>query len=90
MVERGGRLAPAVTAVACLVAVAALAWWGALALHHRALHRYASEQARKEATRAGWRHIGQQDEFCRRCGCDVFECGGNVTGVCIRTGGRYG
>jgi hypothetical protein len=51
-----GRLAPAVTAVACLVAVAALVWWGALALHHHALHRHAGEQARKEATRAGWRN----------------------------------
>ncbi len=24
------------------------------------------------------------EEYCRKCGCDVFECGGNVTGVCIR------
>jgi len=23
-------------------------------------------------------------EFCERCGCDVFECGGNITGRCIR------
>jgi hypothetical protein len=23
-------------------------------------------------------------EFCERCGCDVFECGGNVAGYCIR------
>ncbi len=47
-------------AVACLVAVAALAWWGALALHHRALHRHAGEQARKEATRAGWRALDHE------------------------------
>ena len=25
-----------------------------------------------------------RQEYCRKCGCDVFECGGNVTGVCIR------
>jgi hypothetical protein len=24
------------------------------------------------------------EEYCRLCGCDVFECGGNVTDVCTR------